>query len=88
MNRCVYVVNNLWDNPVGMYPQFVRRLDASGWMLVVFRFLSQTAAQLSAQYQHGSPQENSSKKQWSTSKLSASPQSLLLLLLFIYKKGQ
>lgn len=87
MNSCVYCVDTGWDNTVAVFPQFVLRSGGFVMPSIFIRFLSQISSIIFTLREHSSPHYTfASQREWSQT-FSAFPQSLLLLLLFIYKKG-
>ena len=84
MNSCGYAVGNLGYNPVVVLPQFVHRL--LGFMAApkTNHSFSKTSTVSSLLFNQTSPHDNSLEKQGRNHYLSAFPQPLLLLLLFVY----
>lgn len=84
MNSCGYAVGNSGYNPVVVFPQFVRRLLVFVGLQKTTHSFSHTSAISSLYFKQTSPHGISLEKQGRNQYLSAFPQPLLLLLLFVY----
>jgi hypothetical protein len=84
MNSCGYTVGNLGYNPVAILPQFVHRLLDFVAAPKTNHSFSKTRPISSLRFNQTSPHGISLEKQGRNQYLSAFPQPLLLLLLFVY----
>lgn len=87
MNRCVYCAQNRGHKSVGTHPQLVRSLGHSKAGQWFIRSFSHTALVFHATFWQSFSQPYFTKLQGWGRQFSAFPQSSLLSLLFVYKKG-
>ena len=84
---CVYFVKNPWHIPVLNLPQFVRRNHGFEATSLTIHYAYLVVDLLSALFKQPYPRQVFQFLQITNRLFSTFPRSLLLLLLFIYKKG-